>query len=85
MLHFHPRSGVVEESSDWSDEVQALNIAGVTATEQNKKEEALAAFAQAIAMEPSYPAPYNNRAQLYRLMRQEDGKICGIDGKGKRL
>lgn len=59
---------------DASEEARALNLEGVTATEQKRQEEALRAFAAAIALAPSWPAPYNNRAQLYRLLRKEQGK-----------
>jgi len=55
------------------------NSEGVQATEAGRHQEALRAFQEAIQTEPSWGAPYNNRAQLYRIMRRNDDAIVDLD------
>ena len=54
-------------------EAKELNSQAVRATEDGRKDDALEAFERAIRISPNWAALYNNRAQLYRLMRKEQG------------
>jgi len=55
------------------------NAEGVAAARRGDKAAALAAFGAAVAAAPQWAAPYNNRAQLYRLMRRDDEAIADLD------
>jgi tetratricopeptide (TPR) repeat protein len=48
---------------------------GVRLAEQNHLVEAIECFSQAIAINPQYPSPYNNRAQAYQLQSKTEGQI----------
>jgi len=61
------------------EEARALNGAGVKAGEKGDKGAALEAFGAAIAQEPKWAAPYNNRAQVYRLMRRDTDAIADLE------
>ena len=48
---------------------------GVRLAEQNQFAEAIDCFNQAIAINPQYPSPYNNRAQAYQLQSKTEGQF----------
>lgn len=92
---FNPLLPIGEAVSDKADEnecmveddstnvggpkARELNSTGVAAAEAGQNDEALKALSDAIAEAPDWAAPYNNRAQLYRLLRQEDDAIADLD------
>ena len=54
-------------------EAAALEVKAIAAAEKDKSyEQALKYLQQAIDTAPQYPSPYNNRAQVYRLMGKMD-------------
>jgi len=68
-----------EDSKLYKPEARRLNTLGVTATEAGRHEEALQHFREAISLEPEWGAPFNNRAQLYRILRRDDDAIADLD------
>lgn len=66
-----------EDERDSSEIIKSklLEIDGVKLTELGKLEEALNKFNESIKTAEKRPSPYNNRAQLYRLMGKDDCKI----------
>lgn len=63
-----------EGSSERILRSKEFEIEGVRLSESGKLEEALGFFNQAIDKAPRRPSPYNNRAQLYRLMDKDSCK-----------
>lgn len=50
----------------------------IQATENEDYDEALALFQKSIDTAPGRAAPYNNRAQAYRLIENDEGKIKNL-------
>lgn len=70
-----------EEKSDVILRSKNLELEGVELTEAGKLDEAIGKFDEAIEVSPQRPSPYNNRAQLYRLL-EKDGctiTICFVE------
>lgn len=55
-------------------ESMKLEAEAVAAAENKEFENALELFQKSINIAPLRAAPYNNRAQTYRLMENDDGK-----------
>ena len=68
-----PVPGPAESDSVECQKSRQLERDGVQAAEDGKHEEALRLFTEAITTAPQRASPYNNRAQLYRLMHRNDG------------
>ena len=65
-----------EERYDNVDAVlnaKRLEVQGVKAADGGDLDEAMSFFNQAVAVAPSHPAGYNNRAQVLRLKGDDDG------------
>ena len=60
-----------EEKKAASIELQAIQAAEV----EEDFAKALSLINKAIAMSPEYPSPYNNRAQIYRLMEKDEESV----------
>ncbi|PJF17130.1 hypothetical protein PSACC_03053 [Paramicrosporidium saccamoebae] len=57
-----------------------LEVEAIKAAEEDKDfERAALILTKAVEQCPSYPSPYNNRAQVYRLQNNLDLAICDLD------
>jgi len=74
-----PVHNVGDDENLYNELARQKNAEGVEATEAGRQQEALAAFQQALQLEPSWGALYNNRAQLYRIMRRDEDAIADLD------
>jgi len=63
-----------EEITEQITSSKKYEIEGVVLAEAAKFEEALEKFNKAIEIAPNRPSPYNNRAQLYRFLKNDDSK-----------
>lgn len=63
-----------EENSTEILKSKSLELEGVSLTEGAKFDEALDKFNEAIKTVPSRPSLYNNRAQLYRFLKEDESK-----------
>ena len=67
-------TGPAESDSEESKRSQQLERDGVQAAEAGNHEEALRLLTEAVVTAPQRPSPYNNRAQVYRLMHRKEGE-----------
>ncbi|KAG5681121.1 hypothetical protein PVAND_010581 [Polypedilum vanderplanki] len=68
-----------EENSEEIKESKRLEIEGVILTESAKFDEALIKFNQSIDLAPQRPSPYNNRAQLFRFLDEDEKAIIDLN------
>jgi tetratricopeptide (TPR) repeat protein len=54
------------------DERKVLEVEAIRLAEEKRYEEALQRLTAAVKVSPSHPSPYNNRAQVLRLMGGKD-------------
>lgn len=66
---------IKENSTDNDLESIRLESEAVQLAEQHKYDDALVLFDQAIKISPERSSLYNNRAQTYRLIGNDDGKL----------
>lgn len=67
-----------DQEEDNSEEIaksKALEVEGVQLTEAGNLTEALLKFNESISIAKLRPSPYNNRAQLYRFLENDDCKF----------
>lgn len=62
-----------EEVTDSEKESKSLCLQGAQMAEAGNLEEALVLLNKGIAAAPERASAYNDRAQLYRLMKRDDG------------
>lgn len=67
----------VEENTPEVLEAIRIEAEAVSAAELKHYEVAIATFQKSIDLAPLRAAPYNNRAQAYRLMGNDEGKCLG--------
>lgn len=65
-----------EESTEDILNSKALEVEGIKLTEHGDFVEALEKFNLSIEKSTHRPSPYNNRAQLYRFLNEDDSKLC---------
>ena len=63
-----------EEATDEITSSKKYEIEGVVLAEAAKFDEALEKFNKAIEIAPNRPSPYNNRAQLFRFLKDDESK-----------
>ncbi|XP_023936775.1 tetratricopeptide repeat protein 36 [Bicyclus anynana] len=68
-----------EDKTDSELESQALCRQGVQLAEAGRYDEALPLLDRGVEVAPERPAGYNDRAQLYRLMKRDDDAIKDLD------
>lgn len=69
---------VADDDEGNSEEIlksKDYEMKGVKLTEVGKFEQALVKFNEAICCAPKRPSPYNNRAQLYRFLKEDQCKF----------
>jgi Flp pilus assembly protein TadD len=67
-----------EENTEEVLKAKELELRGVKSAEGGQIGEALNLFNQAIMLKPTRPSGYNNRAQAYRIIGQDDGIVYGF-------
>ena len=73
----HDDINVKDDDEENSEEIKSskkYEIDGVVLAEAAKFDEALEMFNKAIEIAPNRPSPYNNRAQLYRFLKDDESK-----------
>lgn len=63
-----------EEDTEEIKSSKKCEIEGVVLAEAAKFDEALNKFNKAIEIAPNRPSPYNNRAQLYRFLKDDESE-----------
>lgn len=58
---------------------QKIEIDGISAAASGNLKSAIELFTNAINQAPFRASPYNNRAQAYRLMRNDDGIVSKME------
>lgn len=88
---FNKADGIVLPTLDPNDErhqsidhsllmrLQQLELDAVGMAEDNKLDAALELLTTAIRLEPTYASAYNNRAQVHRLMGNDDAAYSDLD------
>ncbi|CAF0751567.1 unnamed protein product [Adineta steineri] len=75
-----PLSSDLTDSKDdkQSLEIKKLEEEGVRLAEQNRLDEAIEHFSQAILLNPQNPSAYNNRAQAYQLQNKTEEAMADL-------
>jgi tetratricopeptide (TPR) repeat protein len=63
------------------EEAAQLELQAIRLTEQKSPQlqDAVRLLTQAIALAPEYPSPYNNRAQVYRLLGEQEKSLADLN------
>lgn len=75
MCFTFPVTAAVAIDPSLLSEVQSLEIRAIATAEANQYDEALQLLTQCIERCPEYASAYNNRAQVYQLLKQPDAAM----------
>jgi len=70
---------IIEIEPQLLAQLKEIETRGVQLAEQNKLQEAIELFSEAIAKGPTYASAYNNRAQAYRILGNQANALQDLE------